>query len=550
VQGLAKLCRVSRRWIIAVALAGALVLAGVIVVPRILSDRRSTPSAAPSGSATATAAVALGSVVPAPASVTPASGATYTLASGAEIRAPDSAGSVAEYLAGLLRPSTGYALPVRLTSDPSPDGGIALRLSSDGGAPEGGYRLDIGADGVAIEARTAEGLFHGVQTLRQLFPPTIESRTVQSGPWTLPGGRITDEPRFAYRGAMLDVARHFFAVDDVRAYIDLLAMYKINYLHLHLSDDQGWRIAIDGWPRLTAHGGSTEVGGGPGGSYTKEQYRQIVAYAQSRYITIVPEIDMPGHTNAALASYGELNCDGKAPGLYTGMQVGFSALCPSKDVTYDFVDDVLGELAALTPGPYLHIGGDEVQKLSDGEYAAFMNRVQKIVTSKGKTVMGWHQLAAAEPSPDRVLEYWAPRVQADDAFDTTFQAAVREGARVVMAPADHTYLDMKYNAQSPLGLNWAGNVEVQAAYDWDPAAHLIGVDPKAVIGVEAPLWTETVRTLNDLEYLAFPRLPALAEVAWSPKSTHNWNAFRQRLGAQRPRWTVLGINFYNSPQLP
>jgi hexosaminidase len=532
----------SRRWIYVLALVGALLaVTGTVLVTRTRSAD-SPPAAA--------SAVALGSVVPVPASVTPADGVVFTLAPGAEIRAPAEAGDVAEYLAGRLRPSTGYALPVRLTSDPAAgDGGIALVLAPD--LPDEGYQLDIAADAVVLRAASAAGLFHGVQTLRQLFPPSVEQSSVHSGPWTLPGGRIADQPRFAYRGAMLDVARHFFGVPDVLAYVDLLAMYKINYLHLHLSDDQGWRIAIDGWPRLTAHGGSTQVGGGPGGSYTKEQYRQIVAYAQSRYVTVVPEIDMPGHTNAALASYAELNCDGQAPSLYTGMQVGFSALCPDKELTYDFVDDVLSELAALTPGPYLHIGGDEVEKeLSDAEYAAFMNRIQRIVTSKGKTVMGWHQLAAAEPAPNRVLEYWAPRVQADDAFDTTFQAAVREGARVVMAPADHAYLDMKYTASSPLGLTWAGTVEVQAAYDWDPGKHLIGIDPKAVIGVEAPLWTETVRTLDDLEYLAFPRLPALAEVAWSPASSHDWTAFRERLGAQRPRWTELGINFYDSPQLP
>ena len=184
---------------------------------------------------------------------------------------------------------------------------------------------------VVLTGRTAAGLFHGVQTLRQLLPPRVEASTVQPGPWTIAGVHITDHPRFAWRGAMLDVARHFFDLGEVKRYIDLLAMYKVNVLHLHLADDQGWRIEIDSWPRLTTYGGSTEVGGGPGGYYTKAQYAELVKYAQDRHIMVVPEIDMPGHTNAALASYAELNCDGVAPPLYTGTSVGFSSLCIDKE---------------------------------------------------------------------------------------------------------------------------------------------------------------------------------------------------------------------------
>ncbi|WP_228984746.1 family 20 glycosylhydrolase, partial [Streptomyces sp. DH12] len=183
---------------------------------------------------------------------------------------------------------------------------------------------------------------------------------------------------------MLDVSRHFFSVDEVKRYIDRIALYKINKLHLHLSDDQGWRIAVDSWPRLAAYGGSTEVGGGPGGHYTKDDYREIVRYAASRYLEVVPEIDMPGHTNAALASYAELNCDGVAPPLYTGTEVGFSSLCVGKEITYDFVEDVVREIAALTPGRYLHIGGDEAHSTPHEEYVAFMERVQPVVARYGK----------------------------------------------------------------------------------------------------------------------------------------------------------------------
>ena len=196
---------------------------------------------------------------------------------------------------------------------------------------------------------------------------------------------MEDRPRFAWRGAMLDVARHFFGVEDVKRYVDLLALYKMNRLHLHLADDQGWRIEIPGWPRLTEHGGSSEVGGGPGGFYTAEDYAEIVRYAAERHVMIVPEIDMPGHTNAALASYPELTCDGEAPPLYTGIRVGFSFLCAEKEETYAFIDAVVGALAALTPGPYIHIGGDEVRQLTGEQYAAFMARAQAIVRNTAST---------------------------------------------------------------------------------------------------------------------------------------------------------------------
>jgi hexosaminidase len=361
----------------------------------------------------------------------------------------------------------------------------------------------------------------------------------------VPAGRVTDAPRFAYRGAMLDVARHFFTVAQVERYIDELAMYKINTLHLHLADDQGWRIMIDSWPRLATYGGSTAVDGDPGGYYTKAQFRALVAYAAARYITVVPEIDMPGHVNAAQASYGELTCDGVAPPLYTGTDVGFSSLCVGKEVTYRFLDDVIGELAALTPGPYLHIGGDEAQATSEADYITFMNRVQGIVAAHGKRVLAWHQVVAADTLPSTVAQYW----------DTTndnpaVAAAAARGTGVVLSPANLAYLDMKYTEATPLGQDWAGLIEVRDAYDWDPGAYLLGAPASAIRGVEAPLWTETLRTSADIEYMAFPRLPAIAELGWSPAATHDWSAFRLRLAAQAPRWRAMGIAFYPSPQIP
>ncbi|MFC7974549.1 beta-N-acetylhexosaminidase [Streptomyces cinereoruber] len=492
----------------------------------------------------------LGRIVPVPASVTPG-GEPYALTSatriGVDTRSAE-AKAVGGYLAGLLRPATGFPLPV--VDEQAARGGIRLRLSAgDTALGDEGYRLRSGPDGITLTARRPAGLFHGVQTLRQQLPSAVERKSVQQGPWKVAGGTITDTPRYAHRGAMLDVARHFFTVDEVKRYIDQLALYKVNTLHLHLSDDQGWRIAVDSWPRLATYGGSTEVGGGPGGFYTKEEYQEIVRYAASRYQEVVPEIDVPGHTNAALASYPELNCDGVAPPLYTGTKVGFSSLCVPKAVTYDFVDDVIREIAALTPGRYLHIGGDEAHSTSHADYVAFMDRVQPVVAKYGKTVIGWHQLTGTTPAPGALVQYWGTdRTSAEE--KERVAAAARGGTGLILSPADRTYLDMKYTKETKLGLSWAGYVEVRRSYDWDPAAYLPGAPASAVKGVEAPLWTETLATTDDLDVMAFPRLPGVAELGWSPAATHDWDTYKVRLAEQAPRFEALGIDWYRSPEVP
>ncbi|MFG3117603.1 beta-N-acetylhexosaminidase [Streptomyces sp. NPDC048197] len=508
-----------------------------------------TAAAPPPAARAATPTVPLDRIVPAPASVHEG-GAPYTIGAGTRIRVPGGSGDVrriAGYLAGLLRPSTGQALPVT-TKDGD---GIVLRLGGRGTADLGaeGYRLRVDGRAVTIGARRPAGLFHAVQTLRQLLPPDAGEHRAQAGPWRIAGGTIADTPRYGYRGAMLDVSRHFFTVGQVKRYIDQLAMYKINKLHLHLSDDQGWRIAIRSWPRLATYGGSTQVGGGKGGYYSQDDYREIVRYAADRYLTVVPEIDMPGHTNAALASYADLNCNGVAPPLYTGTHVGFSSLCVPKKVTYDFVDDVVRELARLTPGPYLHIGGDEAHSTSHADYVAFMDKVQPVVAKYGKTVIGWHQLTGAHPAKGALAQYWgydatgaAERQQVTD--------AARNGTGLILSPADRAYLDMKYDKDTPLGLNWAGYVGVRRAYDWDPGSYLQGTPGEAIRGVEAPLWSETLSTSAHIEYMAFPRLPGIAELGWSPREAHDWDSYRVRLAAQGPRWDALGIHYYRSPEVP
>jgi hexosaminidase len=484
-------------------------------------------------------------VVPAPASLRTVPGVSFTLTRKTRIVARPGSGSAGTYLAGVLRRSTGYPLTVTGTGGSHDVISLALSRNEKGE----GYRLAVTKASVRLEAGSAEGLFRGVQTLRQLLPPSVESPTVKPGPWTMPGVQVEDSPRFAWRGTMLDVSRHFFTVKQVERYIDLAAMYKINMLHLHLSDDQGWRIAINGWPRLATYGGSTAVGGGKGGYYTQADYTQIVRYAAERYMTVVPEIDGPGHTNAALASYPQLNCDGKAPPLYTGTDVGFSSWCIAKPVTYELLDDVLGQLARLTPGPYLHIGGDEAHSTTPADYATFIQRVGPIVTKYGKKMVGWNEIGAAKIPAGSVAQYWNTAKGSEDGTQTA-RDAVAQGAKVVMSPANHAYLDMKYDESTPLGQDWAGLIEVRDSYDWDPAALVDGVTEKDVLGVEAPLWSETIVTNDNIDYMTFPRLPAIAEIGWSPQARRSWSDFRVRLAAQGPRWSAIPINFYRSPQVP
>jgi hexosaminidase len=238
---------------------------------------------------------------------------------------------------------------------------------------------------------------------------------------------------------------------------------------------------------------------------------------------------------------------------YTGIEVGFSALRPDLEVTYAFLDQVLGELAALTPGPYLHIGGDEVQTLDADAYATIVNRAQEIVAGHGKTVIGWHEIAGAKLAPSSVVQFWgAPaaasaRELAERPGEAEVVAAGAQGNRIIMSPADRAYLDMSYDESSPLGLSWAGYIGIQRSYEWDPLAHLPGLDPAAVLGVEAALWTETAATVADLEYLALPRLAAIAEVAWS--GAGDWAEFRTRLRAQAAYWDARGVGYFRSPEV-
>ena len=485
-------------------------------------------------------------LIPYPTAVEPLPGEPFAIVEGTTIHVADDEGALraGEALSALIGRAAGpRALAVERGAPPGD--GINLHFGPVSVPGDEAYELTVTPGRVTIQAPRPAGLFYGVQTFRQLLPPFLEHEALRfepDRPLRAPAVRVLDAPRFGWRGAMLDVARHFFGVPDVKRFIDLLALHKLNRLHLHLSDDQGWRIEIASWPNLARHGGSTKAGGGPGGYYSQDDYTEIVRYAEERFITIVPEIDVPGHTNAALSSYAELTRDGSAPPLYTDVQVGFSTLAVDKDITYAFIDDVVRELARLTPGPFIHIGGDEVQELPQEQYQDFIARVQAIVASHGKRTIGWDEIASAPLQPGTVVQHWRPKGAPEE--------AVRQGAQVIMSIANRAYLDMKYEPATPIGLRWAGCVDVREAYEWDPAAVPGGPGEAALLGVEAPLWTETVATMRDVEFLAFPRLAALAEVAWSPAARRTWEHFRERLGAQGPRWTALGINYYRSRQIP
>jgi len=483
-------------------------------------------------------------LIPMPASIQFSAG-SFTLSNRTKIRM---ANSELLPLADLLREYIERDTQLKLeaaTAD-SDRGNIEIQLNENAPLGEEGYELIISSDSIHLNAKCPSGIFYGLQTLRQLFsaqhttaPERLALRGLRSASLILPAVSIQDSPRYGWRGAMLDVARHFFPVEDVKRYIDLISHYKMNRLHLHLSDDQGWRIEIKSWPNLTAVGAKTQVNGNGGGFYTHEQYREIVEYAAQRYVTIVPEIDTPGHTNAALASYPELNASEEAPNLYEGTAVGFSTLSINMEVTYRFLDDVIRELAALTPGPYIHIGGDEARSTPEADYKKFIERFQQIIFSHNKTPVGWAEIGDAKLDSRTIAQAW---------FGAAYQGAKQQGCKIILSPADKTYLDMKYDASSPLGLDWVGLISVKDSYDWEPGNYMEKLEESDIIGLEAPIWTETLVTMKDIEFMAFPRLPGIAELAWSPKG-QKWEEYRGRLAKHGKHMEALGINFFRSPDV-
>ncbi|MBP2267288.1 hexosaminidase [Pseudarthrobacter sp. PvP004] len=495
-------------------------------------------------------------LIPRPSHVALLNGPAFTLAPTARIAASGAATPVARQLASLLRRGTGFDLP---TVEDTRPGDISLELveTFDGG-PEA-YELSVTEGGVVLAASTPAGLFNGVQTLRQLFPASIEGTDPQAGTWVIPAVEIADAPRFAYRGLMLDVARNFFTVQEVKEQIDVMTQFKFNALHLHLTDDQAWRIEIHEPaknPSGLPYAKLTEVGGqgavevstampprGNSGFYTQQDFKDIQAYAGTKNVLVIPEIDLPGHVNAALAAIPQLNPDGQAKPMSTTSEVGWSTLTEDLPATYEFVREVLGQLAAITVGPYLHIGGDEAHVTGHDDYVSMVQRFVRIGAETGKSVVGWNEFAAVELPQGSVIQYW------HGDFEPTVRQAEQNGSRVIMSPAANTYLDQKYASDSPVGLEWVegGPFTWSEYYNWDPAQG--GLQDQQILGVEGPLWTETVRNNQQAQWLLYPRAVSLAEVAWSGQEVRNPGDFRRRLGALGERLATQGVAFQEAPDV-
>lgn len=497
-------------------------------------------------------------LIPRPSHVAPQDGPAFTLAPGARIVASGSATQPAEQLAALLRSGTRHELPIVEASRP---GDITLELdeSPDGG-PEA-YALNVAVDGVRLTASTPAGLFHGVQTLRQLFPAAIEESAGDgdAGTWVVPAVEILDAPRFGYRGLMLDVARNFLTVEEVKEQIDVMTQFKFNALHLHLTDDQGWRIEIHqpaespsglDYRQLTAIGGQGAVEvptahppRGNSGFYTQEDFKDLQAYAASKNVVVIPEIDLPGHVNAALAAIPQLNPDSQAKPMSTTSEVGWSTLSADLPVTYEFVREVLGQLAAITTGPYVHIGGDEAHVTGHDDYITMVQEFVRIGAETGKAVVGWNEYAAVDLPEGSVIQYWFGDL------DATVRKASAAAPTVIMSPAANTYLDQKYSPESPIGLEWVegGPFTWAEYYNWDPAQG--GLHDEQILGIEGPLWTETVRNNQQAQWLLYPRAISLAEVGWSEQEVRNAGDFRRRLGAFGERLAKQGVVFQEAPDV-
>ncbi|WP_243230728.1 beta-N-acetylhexosaminidase [Microbacterium sp. CIAB417] len=481
-------------------------------------------------------------LVPQPASVTEGSG-TLVLSPATRIVIVDGADAAASVLSDVLAARTGLRPDV--VTDPPSDGDLVLRRTDDDGES---YRLEIGAR-VEITGSDA-GLFYGVQTLRQLL-------RVKDGVWSIARASIVDAPRYAYRGVMLDVARTFFDVATVKAFIDRASSLKFNHLHLHLTDDQGWRLHIDSRPLLTEKAAGTSTLGRPGGFYTKDDFREIVGYAAAHHMVVVPEIDLPGHTHAIGLAYPDvveapvmndmLLAQSESLGQplpvagepYLGWGVGHSSVRIHEDATWEFLRDVLSEVAEIAPGPYLHVGGDECLGTPAADFDAFIERVTALTAELGKTPVAWHEAGSAQVAEGTVGQFWGSSTPTAEHAEHTRRFAER-GGRVILSPSTRAYLDMKYTADFPLGLTWAAIIDLESAYSWEPEEIVPGLDAEAILGVEGPLWSETIPSLADIDQLFFPRAAALAEIGWSPASAKDWASFRDRVGGLGAVWDAEG----------
>lgn len=504
-------------------------------------------------------------ILPRPSSITPGTG-NFPLTSRIVIITDAQTGEVGTLLAGALSPALGFSLPVLLDTSPAVGAltlGIDPRLAHLGAE---GYRLEVTPEQVTISGATAAGVFYGTQTLRQLLPADIFSPTPITRTWDIPAVAIEDAPRFPWRGFMLDTARHFFPKEQVRKLIDLLALHKLNRLHLHLTDDQGWRLEIKKYPKLTSVGAwrkETLIGhartpqgydGTPyGGFYTQDDLRELVAYAAARQITIVPEIDMPGHARAAIAAYPELGVTGEQIDVGTGWGIYPYLFAPTEH-TISILRDVLTEVMDIFPSPYIHIGGDEaikdqwkaspqvqarIQQLGVQDEEAlqhwFIAQMGAILARRGRRLIGW----------DEILEGGLP----DGAMVMSWRgiqggiAAARAHHDVIMAPTTHCYFDYYQSNEPGEPLAIGGYLPLETVYAFEPVPATLSAEEAAhILGTQAALWSEYIPTLDQLEYMAFPRTAALAEVAWTAPEHRDFASFLQRLRVHETRLTRLHAN--------
>ena len=470
-----------------------------------------------------------------------------------------------------LAPAMGFRLP--LIEGDGPRNGAIVWLLDETLTELGdeGYRLDVTTEGVVIRAPKRAGLFFGLQTMRQLLPPAIfRQARVEGIEWTLPCVSITDYPRFQWRGLMVDPARHFIPKSALLRFIDVMALHKFNTLQLHLTDDQGWRIEIRKYPKLTEIGAwrdETLIGnllhdtphkfdGRPhGGYYTQDDIREIVRYAADRHVTVVPEIEMPGHARAAIASYPELGCNpDQRLSVRTIWGVCQDIFNPS-DETIAFLQDVLVEVMELFPSTFIHIGGDEAVKdqwkasesvqarirelgLADEEelQSWFIRQMDEFLTRHGRRLIGWDEILQGGLAPGATVMSWR-------GMDGGI-AAARKGHDVVMAPTSHTYFDYYQGPPEDEPLAWGGLLPLETVYDFEPIPEELDKEQsRHILGAQGQLWGEYIPDERQLEYMAYPRACALAEVVWSPKEGRDYDGFRQRLERHLERLKVLDVNY-------
>jgi hexosaminidase len=471
---------------------------------------------------------------------------------------------VAAYLAGFLHSTS--PTPER-TSDGPKKGCVYLALDPSRKEEEG-YRLVVSEDQIVITAQQPQGLFYGVETLRQLLPAELESKTAPpSDLWSVPVVEIEDAPRFRYRGLELDVVRHFFPASFVKKYVDLMALYKFNTFHWHLTDDQGWRVEIKKYPKLTRVGAwrkETLVGHNRetphrfdgqkhGGFYTQAEIKEVVQYAKERFITVIPEIEMPGHARAALAAYPEFACTKGPFEVATGWGKFEDVYCPSEK-TFTFLQDVLTEVIALFPSRYIHIGGDEVLKArwkesptvqrlmkkehltdEDAVQSYFVQRIEKFLNSKGRRLLGWDEILEGGLAPDATVMSWR-------GFKGGIEAA-KQGHDVVITPEDYAYFDHYQDKDveaEPLAIG--GFTPVEKVYEFEPVPESLTPEQGAhVIGAQGNVWSEYITTTAQVEYMTFPRALALAEVLWTAKADRSWDDFAERLPSHFKRLALLDV---------